>query len=524
MIKNDESLKEKFVRRGVWIYLFSFIIGPMGYVTKMILSADLTVEQIGVFYGIISLITLVGTYNDLGLTEALGYFLPKFAVAKQYGKFRAAFLYALGAQVLSSVVLGAGFFFFSDLLGTHYFKSPEAAELLRIFCLFFLCNNLIHIGTSVFGSLQETKYQYFVNFIRSFFSLVFVAALWMMGKGALLAYAWAWIFPLLLAIVWNFSILYFRVYKTYLVGIPTDHSDGLFKKIFSYALLVLLTANVGMLLSQVDMQLIITMLGPKEAGYYTNYLSLIGIPFILITPLIGFLFPVISGFSGGKEDEKIAAIRRFFLKYFSVAAIPVSLVLGLFGTDFAIAFFGEKFEESGRILAWSVPFLIFNFLVQINFQILGGLGKIKERLKILAIGLAFNVPLNLVLIPVLGASGSALAVGLSWIPIWYLSEKKCSEFGSGFDWRFFLKNLGILSAVAGAAFAARHSWSPEGITVRMESIFWLSITCLVHIIAFAIVNRSETRELFLEIRTMLKKKKRTPDYPVTVTESGETIN
>lgn len=42
------------------------------------------------------------------------------------------------------------------------------------------------------------------------------------------------------------------------------------------------------------MQLILYILGPKEAGYYTNYLSLIGIPFLLITPLIGFLFPVIS--------------------------------------------------------------------------------------------------------------------------------------------------------------------------------------------------------------------------------------
>lgn len=523
MIKNDESLKEKFVRRGVWIYLFSFIIGPMGYATKMILSADLTVEQIGVFYGIISLITLVGTYNDLGLTEALQFFLPKFGVAKQYGKFRAAFLYALGAQILTSVLLGAGFFFFSDLLGTHYFKSHEASELLRIFCLFFLCNNLSHIGTVVFGSLQETKYQYFVNFIRSFFSLVFVASLWTLGKGTLLAYAWAWVVPLLIAIVWNFSILYFRVYKTYLAGIPTDHSDGLFKKIFSYALWTLLTANVGMLLSQVDMQLVVTMLGPKEAGYYTNYLSLIGIPFILITPLIGFLFPVISGFSGGKEEAKIAAIRKFFSKYFSVAAIPVSLMLGLFGTDFAIAFFGEKFTQSGHILSWSAPFLIFNFLVQINFQILAGLGKIQERLRILLIGLAFNVPLNLALIPVLGASGSALAVGLSWFPIWYLSEKKCGDFGADFDWGYFLKNLGILSVISGATFLLRHLWSPEGISVRMESIFWLSIACLVHIIAFALVNRSETRELFREVRAMLKKK-RPSDYPVTVTESGESIS
>jgi O-antigen/teichoic acid export membrane protein len=75
-------------------------------------------------------------------------------------------------------------------------------------------------------------------------------------------------------------------------------------------------------------------------------LSLIGIPFLLITPLIGFLFPVISSMSEGGDRVKIATIKSFFSKYFAAAAVPVSFVLALFGPDFAVAFFGEKFRES----------------------------------------------------------------------------------------------------------------------------------------------------------------------------------
>lgn len=68
MLKNDESLKEKFVRKGFWIYLFFY------YRPRRIRHEDDPFGRphgragIGVFYGIISLITLVGTYNDLGLT------------------------------------------------------------------------------------------------------------------------------------------------------------------------------------------------------------------------------------------------------------------------------------------------------------------------------------------------------------------------------------------------------------------------------------------------------------------------
>lgn len=166
---------------------------------------------------------------------------------------------------------------------------------MKVFCLFFICYNALHIGGTIFASLQQTKRQYFSSFIRSGLSFVFVATLWFAGHGALLNYAWAWIFPLFINIAWNVRVQYSEVYKPYLSDVAADHSDGLFGEIFKYALWTLLASNVGMLLSQVDMQLIIVFLGARDAGYYTNYLSLIGIPFLLVTPLIGFLFPVVSG-------------------------------------------------------------------------------------------------------------------------------------------------------------------------------------------------------------------------------------
>ncbi len=145
------------------------------------------------------------------------FFLPKYAVRKEYAKFRAAITYAFVAQASTSVLLGAGFFFGADFLAEHYFKSAEAGELLRIFCLFFFLSNLLQIGSTVFASLQETKYQYAVSFIRSIFSLAFVAGLWLAGWGNIVNYAWAWIFPLVIAIAWNLSVAYVTIYRKYLV-------------------------------------------------------------------------------------------------------------------------------------------------------------------------------------------------------------------------------------------------------------------------------------------------------------------
>jgi|GEM_PF-3421746 len=103
---------------------------------------------------------------------------------------------------------------------------------------------------------------------------------------------------------------------------------------------------------------------------------------------------------------------------------------------------------SGIILQYSALFIVCNFLLQINFQILAGIGRIQERVKILAIGLPINIILNLVLIYTMGVTGSALAVGISWIPIWYLSHRATHMYSNGFDMVFLMKNI-LLTIIIG---------------------------------------------------------------------------
>ncbi len=123
----------------------------------------------------------------------------------------------------------------------------------------------------------------------------------------------------------------------------------------------------------------------------------------------------------------------------------------VFGPPIGIILFGEKFMMSGIILQYSAFFIVCNFLLQINFQILAGVGRIQERVKILGVGLVVNIILNLILIKTFGIVGSALAVGLSWIPIWYLSDRATRMYSHGFDIAFFMKNLALSSVVGGFA-------------------------------------------------------------------------
>lgn len=254
--------------------------------------------------------------------------------------------------------------------------------------------------------------------------------------------------------------------------------------------------------------MIIVLLGTKDAGYYTNYLSLIGIPFLVFSPLINFLFPIISSLQGEDGKMKIQLIKSHF-RDFSFAISPaLTLYFIICGPVMARFFFTDKFLQSGYILAWSAPFLVFNFLIQINFQILAGLGQIKTRMKILLVGLAFNLVLNFAFIHLFGVYGSALAVGISWIPIWYLSNRATSEFSTPFSYGFLLKNIAVALAVSVVIYSVMQTEKLQSLMgSRTFLILWLPLTAIFYIIAFMASNRSLVRTIKTEILAVARKPK-----------------
>jgi len=103
----DETLSQKLIKKGFWLYLFSYLIAPGGYLIRLLISnsPEISVADVGILYSIISLISFLNVYNDLGLTESLQYFLPRFWIKKEYNHIKTTIWLSLGVQVLSSLII-----------------------------------------------------------------------------------------------------------------------------------------------------------------------------------------------------------------------------------------------------------------------------------------------------------------------------------------------------------------------------------------------------------------------------------
>jgi len=94
------------------------------------------------------------------------------------------------------------------------------------------------------------------------------------------------------------------------------------------------------------MQMIIYILGTTEAGYYTNYLSIIGIPFMIIGPIFAFLFPVIAELHGKQEYQSIRNIKKVLSDIFISVGIMFNIFFFICAEIIAFTLFGEKFITS----------------------------------------------------------------------------------------------------------------------------------------------------------------------------------
>jgi O-antigen/teichoic acid export membrane protein len=86
------------------------ITAPVGYITKVIVSNTVSVEDVGIFYSVLGFVLLISNYHDLGLTEALKYFLPKYRIEKKYSEYKTTIVLTLIAQVTIGVIIAVAIY------------------------------------------------------------------------------------------------------------------------------------------------------------------------------------------------------------------------------------------------------------------------------------------------------------------------------------------------------------------------------------------------------------------------------
>ena len=504
MIEQHNSLSEKFLKKGFWLYIFSFILWPIWYVIKIIISGDISISELWILYWVLSLVILLSSFNDFWMTESLNFFIPKYLEKNKYCKIKSIISYALITQILTWILIAIFLFFWAEYLSMNYFDSKNAESILKIFAIYFLWINVFQVFNNFFMVVQNTFYNKITEFLRMVFILIFTIWIYFFDLWNITTYAISWVLGLYVWIIFVIYFFYTKYYKKYFSTEKIIWSKKLFKEIFSYAILVFIWAQAATILWQMDMQMIIYLLNTEQAWYYTNYLSIITIPFLIIWPILGLLFPLFAEMHAKNQKDKIKLVKQIFQKNFIAIAIAFNILFFIFAEEIAYILFWEKYIFSWEILKYSILFLVFNFLLQINFNILAWIWKIKDRVKIITIALIFNFILNYILIKNIWVQWAALATWIWWILIYVLSEFFLwRDYFTHLNYKFLTKNI-IIMWFFWIFYYYLINPLFESLT-RINSLLLLLLFSIIWFIFFWIINLKEFKNFILEIKKLRKK-------------------
>lgn len=99
----------------------------------------------------------------------------------------------------------------------------------------------------------------------------------------------------------------------------------------------------------------------------------------------------------------------------------------------------------------------------------------------------------------MGAEGSALAVGISWVFIWYLSYLATQEYHEPFLWKNFLKNLFFCTMLT----LILWEFIPRDIETigRWGYFFSIVVSTIIFIAGFAALNKAEILGMYRTFKT-----------------------
>ena len=182
---------------------------------------------------------------------------------------------------------------------------------------------------------------------------------------------------------------------------------------------LLLVSAANLILGQIDILMVGSLMGAGDAGVYAVAVRIAGFVLFGLIAINAIAAPLISElFSAGRLDQLQAMLRAtawanagFALAVSAAIMLAGDWILSLFGTDFTRGYGAMAICVGGYLisaLAGSVGFLMTMT------------GHERQAARIMGVAVAANIALNLILIPIWGLMGAALATALT-TALWNLA-------------------------------------------------------------------------------------------------------
>jgi O-antigen/teichoic acid export membrane protein len=380
-----------------------------GFGTRIVMTRFLPVDGYGEIVLGITVLNILGIVSMLGLGQAFTRYLPRADSDKERTEITAS-IYQIGIGL--SLFWGMIGFIAADFIARTIFGSPGMANIVRIFTLslpFYVLFKLSLRGIQ--GHKKTASNVITKQLIKPGVQLVAVTALSLAGFRTLgLAIG----YNLGFAVAGSVGCIFFLKTGKYEIRsllLPSDLDR--YRDILAFSLPLAISASFGLITKKSDIFLLGILDTNSAVGIYD--IAYLFSQFILFfSPVLNYLFqPIISEYDANDDRQRMKQLYTIITRWLIMLTFPVFALFILSPEILLATFFGDAYRAGATALSvLATGFFVARF-VGLSDSFLTATGDTRVLMYISGITAALNLGANLVLIPIYGIVGAAMATGLS---------------------------------------------------------------------------------------------------------------
>ncbi|MCD6522828.1 MAG: flippase, partial [Candidatus Diapherotrites archaeon] len=382
------------------------------FLLKLFLARNLTISEFGLFYLAMAIINSVLLFGIGGFPQGLLRFISFYSGKRDLNSLKGTFVGGMKIIILLSVIFLITIVMFSKWLSQNIFDMPSLAPVLIILALSLPLNGTFLAIMETFTALKKLKFvTYFDGILLRSLQIIFVIVFVYLGFGIIgvaISVLLSFIFVLIISIVAlkrEAPYLFERKIK------PQFHT----KEYIYYSLPLFMATSLVAISERLDIFMIGLFRNNTDVALYTIALSITAfIPIFLVS--LGKIFaPHASELFAKGDLEGLNTLYKSITRWLVIIILPLSSLLFWFSKDVLIFLFGTPYANASSalrilIVGYSLPSLMGG----VNTLLLMS-GRSKLTLLNNFLGLISNFVLNLLLIPMWGIAGAAIATSFSMV-------------------------------------------------------------------------------------------------------------
>ena len=165
----------KFAVKNVGIiFVISIIAAFLGYLVRLILAKNLTLEEFGLFYAVFAFLGMLGVFKSFGFDKALAKFIPEFLHKKRKDHIKSSIIYVSIIQLITNSIIIAAIYFLSNFLAVHFFNSSQASTVLRLMAIAFFIDSFVLVLKFSFQGFKKMLFFSGIDLVRMLLLVIII--------------------------------------------------------------------------------------------------------------------------------------------------------------------------------------------------------------------------------------------------------------------------------------------------------------------------------------------------------------